>query len=160
MRSRETLHTASKAAAGILLFWLLAGGINAVPLFAFQTDISSSLGKLKSMAEAQHEIIMILIKKKEFEKAVSEANKIFDMRWPSDQEPLLLEEMLNLTRQFQQQGQAPLGVTLIERNMKIFKQKSSRAALLKEEGYLHKSLNQNDRALDCFRKARDLEGAD
>jgi tetratricopeptide (TPR) repeat protein len=159
MRSCVILHMTCKIAAGILMFLLLAVEIPALSLFDFQADASSSLGKMKSMAEAQHEIVILLIKKKEFDKAVAEANKIFDMKWPNDQEPLLLEEMLNLTKQFHQQGQTLLGVNLIERNLKIFKKKSSQAALLKEQGYLHKSLNQNDQALDCFKKARDLEGS-
>ena len=159
MRSREMLRMAGKVAAAILLPLFLAVDISASYLFAFQTDSPASLAKMKSMAEAQHEIVMLLIKKKEFDQAVTEANKIFDMNWPGNQEPLLLQEMLNLTRQFHQQGQALLGINLIERNLKIFKKKSSQCALLKEQGYLHKSLNQNDRALQCFRKARDLEGA-
>jgi tetratricopeptide (TPR) repeat protein len=159
MRLRAILHITGKIAAGILLPVLIAGEISASSLFAFQADSAVSLGKLKSMAEAQHEIVMLLIKKKEFEKAIAEANKIFDMKWPNDQEPLLLEEMLNLTKQLHQQGQALLGVNLIERNLKIFKRKSSQAALLKEQGYLHKSLDQNDKALDCFKKARDIEGS-
>jgi tetratricopeptide (TPR) repeat protein len=148
-----------KIAAGIILPLFLAGEISTSSMIAFQADSPASLGKLKSMAEAQHEIVMLLIKKKDFDKAIDEANKIFDMKWPNDQELLLLEEMLNLTKQFHQQGQALLGVNLIERNLKVFKKKSNQAALLKEQGYLHKSLNQNDRALDCFRKARDLEGS-
>jgi tetratricopeptide (TPR) repeat protein len=158
MKSRAILHLTGKIAAGIILPLLLAGEISTSSPIAFQADSSASLGKLKSMAETQHEIVMLLIKKKDFDKAIDEANKIFDMKWPNDQEPLLLEEMLNLTKQFHQQGQALLGVNLIERNLKIFKKKSSQAALLKEQGYLHKGLNQNDKALDCFRKARDLEG--
>jgi tetratricopeptide (TPR) repeat protein len=159
MRSREIMQMASNLAIGILLSMLLAGEIPTMSLFAYQSESPASLGKMKSMAEAQHEIVSILIKKKEYDKASAEANKIFDMKWPNDQEPLLLEELLNLTKQFHQQGQALLGINLIDRNQKVFKKPSSQAAILKEKGYLHKSLNQNDRALDCFRKARDLEGA-
>jgi hypothetical protein len=157
MRSREILHRTGKIAAGIVVSLLLAGDIPTSSLFSFQTDSSASLARMKSVAEAQHEIVILLIKKKEFDKAVAEANKIFDLKWPADQEPLLLEEMLNITGQLHQQRQALLGINLIERNLKIFKKKSSQCALLKEQGYLHKSLNQDDRALDCFRKARDLE---
>ncbi len=158
MRPREIMQWARKNAAVILLAMLFAGGTPVISLSAFQANAPASLEKIKSMAEAQHEIVMILIKKKEYEKAAIEANKIFDLKWPNDQEPLLLAELLNLAAQFQQQSQDLLGANLIDRNLKYFKKPSSQAALLKELGYLYKRMNQNDKALDFFRKARDLEG--
>jgi hypothetical protein len=47
---------------------------------------------------------------------------------------------------------------LIEGNLGRFKTSSSQAAILKEKGCLHESLNQLDEAHDCFKKAIDLEG--
>jgi tetratricopeptide (TPR) repeat protein len=132
--------------------------ISVVHLPAFQADDSTSLGKLKSMAEAQHEIVILLVKKQEYDKAAAEANKIFDMKWPGDQEPLLLKELLNLADAFLQQGQASLGLRLIERNSKYFRKASSQASIFKEMGYLYKSLKQDDKAIEYFKKARDLEG--
>ena len=159
MRSREYLAVAGRMAVAVLLCVLL---LNAVPIAALpsvdQTNSPASLEKTKSMAEAQHEIIVLLIQKKEFEKAAVEANKIFEMKWPDDQEPLLIKEMRNLTDQFLRSGQASLGLKLIEKNLGRFKKSSSQAALWKEMGYLHKSLNQIDKSIDCFKKARDLEG--
>jgi tetratricopeptide (TPR) repeat protein len=158
MRSNETINMAGKIAAVALLSILLMGMIPVMPIAADQADAAASLEKTKSMAEAQHEIVTLLIKKKEYEKAAAEANKIFDMKWPDDQEPLLIKELRNLTDQLLNSGQAPLGLRLIERNFNRFKKPSSQAALYKEMGYLYKSLNQSDKALDYFRKARDLEG--
>lgn len=158
MRSRETINRTGTVTAGAFLAILLIGMIPVMSLSATQADASVSLEKTKSIAEAQHEIVVLLIKKKEYEKAAEEANKIFDMKWPDAQEPLLVKELLNLTDHFLRSGQAPLGLRLIERNSNRFKKSSSQAALLKETGYLYKSLNQSDKALDCFRKARDLEG--
>ena len=111
------------------------------------------------MAEAQHEIVLLLMKKQEYDKAMVEASKIFDMRWPGDQEPLLLKELLNLADQFLSQGQAPLGLKLIERNFKYFKKTSSQAAILKEMGYLYKSLKQDDKAIESSGKPGTLKAA-
>ena len=123
--------------------------------FACQSD--TALGKTKSMAETQHEIVMLLIKKKEFDKAATEACKIFSMKWPEDQEPLLLKELLILSDQFYQNGQVSIGLRLIEKNEKSFRKVSSQIAILKEKGYLFKSMNQMDKALECFREAQKLE---
>jgi tetratricopeptide (TPR) repeat protein len=158
MRSHEMMRYSGKITAGALLFILLAGVISVGPLSAYQADTSAALGKMKSMAEAQHEIVLLLMKKQEYDKAMVEAYKIFDMRWPGDQEPLLLKELLNLADQFLSQGQAQMGLKLIERNSRYFKKTTSQAAILKEMGYLYKSLKQDDKAIESFRKARDLEG--
>ena len=139
------------------MLFLLAGVISVGPLSAYQTD-ASTLGKTKSMAEAQHEIVLLLMKKQEYDKAMIEACKIFEMRWPGDQEPLLIKELLNLADQFLSQGQAQLGLKLIEGIPEYFKKPASQAAIFKEMGYLYKSLKQDDKAIEFFRKARDLEG--
>jgi tetratricopeptide (TPR) repeat protein len=158
MRSHEMMRCSGKITAGALLSILLAGVISVGPLSAYQAD-ASTLGKTKSMAEAQHEIVLLLMKKQEYDKAMVEACKIFEMRWPGDQEPLLLKELLTLADQFLSQGQAQLGLKLIERNFKHFKKTVSQAAIFKEMGYLYKSLKQDDKAIESFRKARDLEGS-
>lgn len=142
----------------VVLSVIFVAATPAIASAAFQADASVTLDKTKSMAEAQHEIVVLLIQKKEFEKAASEANKIFELKWPEDQEPLLVKEMRNLTDQFLRSGQAPLGVKLIERNFGRFKKSASQAALWKEMGYLYKSMNEIDKSIDCFKKARDLEG--
>jgi hypothetical protein len=98
-----------------------------------------------------------LLEKKQYEKAEIAANKIFDMTWPESQEPLLLKELLILSDQFLRQGQALIGLQMIQKNSRCFKNTSSRIEILKAEGYLYKSLRQNDKALECFQKAQDLE---
>jgi hypothetical protein len=146
-----------KLRACALLFLLIGGSAPILPFTALQSNSQDLLSKTKSMAETQHEIVMLLLKNKEYEKAAMESNKIFDMSWPENQEPLLLKELRILTDQFLRQGQPLLGLRIIERNFKYFKKTSSQAEILKEKGYLHKNLNQNDRALECFRKAQELE---
>ncbi len=144
--------------AGILVSLFVSGMVSI--LYGHQLDSPVSLGRTKGMAETQHEIVMLLIKQKEYQKAASEANKIFDMKWPEDQEPLLLRELLILSDQFRKEGQAHLGLQLIDKNSKCFKKTSSQIAILKEKGYLYKNLNENEKAIDSFRKARELESKD
>ncbi len=151
------IRVSEKITAGALLAMLLVGMTPSVPAFGGQSDSPAALGKTKSMAETQHEIVMLLIKKQEYEKAAAEANKIFDMKWPEDQEPLLLKELLLLSDQFLRGGQAALGLQLINKNSRCFKKIPSQVSILKETGYLYKSLGQNDKALEYFRKAQELE---
>ena len=115
------------------------------------------LEKARSLAESQHEIVSILIRKKEYEKALEEAGKIFDMKWPADQEPVLLKSLLSLSGKFLHEGQANHGLQLLERNRKSFRVVDSRVSILKEMGYLYKNLGNDDKALECFREAQRLE---
>ncbi len=126
--------------------------------YAGQADKSAAqLDKTRSLAESQHEIVILLIKQKEFEQALREANKIFDMKWPQDQEPTLLRELLLFADQFLHSGQAATGVRLLETNLKSFKNPVSQASIWKEKGYLYKNLGEDKRALECFREAQRLE---
>ncbi len=117
----------------------------------------SSLEKMRSVAESQHEIFMLLLKKQEYAKAVDEAGRIFEMKWPGDQEPLLLKELMSLSDQLVHAKQPAGGLQLLERNLKYFRGVESRVAILKEMGYLHKNLGHDDQALSCFRQAKELE---
>ncbi len=127
------------------------------PAAAFPSQESPELQRLRSAAEAQHEIVILLIQKKDFGKAAVEAGKIFAMRWPVDQEPTLVKELLFLSDKFAHQGQTRIALQLLEDNSRVFRTAQSRAAIWKEKGYLYKTLKDNDRALDCFREARRLE---
>lgn len=151
-------HISGKIPAGVLLSILLAGVVLCAPVFPNQSGASPDLGKIKGTAATQHEIVSLLITdKKDYDRALAEANKIFDLNWPDDQEPLLLKELLNLSELFNRQGQAAFGLQLIDRNSKYFKTKPSHIEIYKEKGFLYKSLGQNEKAYEFFQKARDLE---
>ena len=156
MRMAEITRACRRITAVTLFLILLAVIVPLRPALAHQLD-SPDLGKTKSMAEMQHEIVMLLIKKKDFEKAAAEANKIFEMKWPGDQEPLLLKELLYLSDQFLHEGRAPLGLQLVEKSSRYFKSTASQISVLKEKGYLYKAMGQDDKAIECFRQAQELE---
>lgn len=156
----------SPIASGLRRF--VAGGVLSliftcvVPIgvHAGTDQASVALGRTKRIAETQHEIVMLLIKKKEYEKAVSEAEKIFNMRWPQDQESLLISELRLLSDQFLRQGQAPRSLQLVEMISPHFKTKAGRIAILKEKGYIYKCMGQTDKAYDYFKEAIRLEDDD
>jgi tetratricopeptide (TPR) repeat protein len=157
MKSAAMSPLFRRTTAAALALLLAACMMPVIQVFGSQLNSQAALVRTKSMAETQHEIVMLLMKKKEYEQAAIEAHKIFEMHWPADQEPLLLKELLLISGKFLSQGQAPLGLQFIDSNSKCFKTTPSRIAILKERGYLYKTMNESDKAIDCFRKARDLE---
>jgi len=152
----EPLRLPITISGGAILFFLMA--ILAMdPSAMSQESPAQALGKTRSMAEMQHEIVMLLIQKKEYEQALAEAAKIFDMKWPVDQEPLLMKELRVISDKLLQEKQAPLALRLVESNSRVFKTNASQVSILKEKGYLYKSMNQVDKSIDCFRQAQELE---
>jgi len=155
-----TFSTSYTPSRPLLTRALLGGflGALAFPSLARQSGTNNlELAKIKSLAASQHEIVMILLAKKEYAKASAEAAKIFEMKWPADQEPILLKELLFFTDQFLHKDQTVLGLQLIESSTKAFKTPASLVSIWKEKGYLYKGVNQMDKALDCFREAQRLE---
>jgi tetratricopeptide (TPR) repeat protein len=139
---------------------ILAGTILALVLpLTRPAAQTGELGRIRSIAGAQHEIVMILINKKEFAKAAQEANKIFQMKWPDDQEPVLLEELLRFSDQFRHNSQPALAIRLLDENMNYFRHCKSKVAIWKDKGYVLESMGQHDPAIGCFKEAIRLEGS-
>jgi tetratricopeptide (TPR) repeat protein len=140
--------------ASVLFFGLMPFELPVKSAAAAQASDSSNT---RSLAESQHEIVMLLLKKDAYDQALAEANKIFEMKWPEDQEPVLLKEALFFSNQFLRGNKASMALSLLENSAKHFKKPSSLAAIWKEKGYVYKQMNQDDKALDCFREAQRLE---
>jgi tetratricopeptide (TPR) repeat protein len=141
----------------------LASALLLLLCLSFTTGLpgqTADLARNKSFAESQHEIVKILISKKEFAKAAAEANKIFQMKWPDDQEPILLKELLGFSDQFLLYKQNELALQLLDTNLPLFKSSKSKASIWKEKGYLLEKMGQHDKALECFREAQRVEKID
>ena len=151
-RTHFPLKTVWAAACLVLLLQIADPGAS---LYSQQ----SNLVKVRSIAESQHEIVMLLLQKRDFAKAATEAAKIFEMNWPPDQEPVLLKELLYLADQFLHRGEAIHGLKLMDGCAKSFRNPSSQISIWKEKGYLYKHMNQMEKALECFREARRLENS-
>jgi len=158
MRAAEKRLFIGSFSSVVLLFALLTLLGTAPASVALQSASKPpELGKVKSIAESQHEIVMLLLEKRDFSTALTEASKIFEMSWPEDHEPTLLKELLYLSDRFMHKEQASLGLQLLQTNQRMFKKAASQAAIWKEKGYLFKRMNQTDKALECFREAQRLE---
>ncbi len=149
MRLREMRLRQRSTGAFLTLAMLVA--VRPLPA---QTDDWS---KTRSFAATQHDIVILLVRKKEYAKAVEEANKIFQMNWPAEQEGIFLKELLNFSNLFYHDNQTALAVKLLETNLSMFKADASQAAIWKEKGFLLTKMGKEDDALNCFMEAQRLE---
>ena len=150
-----------KSALSFLIISMLFFGLMplAFPVESAVPAQTSDSGNVRSLAESQHEIIMLLLKKGAYDQALAEANKLFEMKWPDDQEPVLLKEAQYFSNQFLLGNKASMALSLLENSSKHFRKPSSLAAIWKEKGYVYKQMNQDEKALECFREAQRLETA-
>ncbi len=138
---------------------ILVSPFFALVLGCAQSQLSSQatdLSQTRRIAEAQHDIVVILIKKKEFDQAAMEANKIFDMNWPEDQAGVLKDELLRFSDLFRHYHQPEIALRLLDSHMCMFKSAKMQAELLKDKAYLLEGVGRHDEALVCFRDYKRL----
>ncbi len=134
--------------AGTLLAF--TAGLAVPRLHAQESDFN----RTRKIAEAQHDIVMMLIKKKEFAKAAEEADKIFDMKWPENQEATLRKCLLNYSDLFRHDEHPEIALRLLDKHIDMFKSNKNRADILMDKAYLLEGMGRHDEALQCFREAR------
>jgi len=111
----------------------------------------------RHLAEAQHEIVMLLIEKGEFEKVPQAANEIFQLSFPEDQERLVLIEVEMLVDALVHHKQIIVAHKVVDLALGCEITAKSKAQLHREKGYLFKMEGKAEEALKSFEKSKELE---
>lgn len=115
--------------------------------------------QIRSIAEAQHEIIMLHIRNGQFDKVPAAFQKIFSLNFPKEREHLLVEEAKIVSDALVQANQHLLAHQILDEALKVVRSKQSRAALYKEKGYLCVKEGKDDLAMELFEKAVEIESS-
>ena len=102
-----------------------------------QTNMIDSQGweRTRSIAEAQHEIVMLLINGKEFDKVLNASQEIFSLSFPYNQEPLFVTEGRILATALSDLQQYELAQALLDQALESVSSNRSKALLYKEKAY-------------------------
>ncbi|MCZ6876980.1 MAG: tetratricopeptide repeat protein [Acidobacteria bacterium] len=124
-----------------------------------QTNIVDSQGweRTRSIAEAQHEIVMLLIKGEEFNKVLNASQEIFSLSFPYAQEPLFVTEGRILAAALSDLQQYELAQALLDQALDAVNSNRSQALLYKEKAYLCTKNGKDEEAMKFFEKALELE---
>ena len=124
-----------------------------------QTNMIDSQGweRTRSIAEAQHEIVMLLINGKEFDKVLNASQEIFSLSFPYNQEPLFVTEGRILATALSDLQQYELAQALLDQALESVSSNRSKALLYKEKAYQRTKEGKNDDAMEFFEKALELE---
>ena len=118
---------------------------------------SQNWERSRSVAESQHEIVMLLIKGKAFDKVLPASHEIFSLRFPYNQEHLFVTEGQILSGALYDQQQYELAQALLDQALGAVNSNSSKALLYKEKAYLCKQEGKTNEAMEFFEKAIELE---
>ncbi len=113
--------------------------------------------KIRSIAESQHEIVILLIKEQKFDQAVEEAKKIFYLPFPREKHGLLVEEAKEISDGLIHYKQNELALQVLDEGLRSVQPPDLQADLYKEKAYLYKKMGKNEEAMFCFRKAVELK---
>lgn len=120
------------------------------PLHAFQNFDAEKL----RIAAAQHEIIQILLKDKNFESVFGELDKILALRISAEYEDKVIREVRIISDAFLHNQRSDLAIRVLERGIQGVGQPKSKSALYQELGYVYRLQGNDLKAMECFRRAK------
>ena len=116
--------------------------------------------RMMSIAESEHEIVMLLIQKKSYEEALAECAKLFAIDLPTQEQDRFLTSARTIAMELRRQGQPQLALKVVDVAIKAVDSREVLAGLYKENAFIHKVMGQEDEAMELFKKAIELEKPD
>ncbi len=111
----------------------------------------------RRIAESQHEVILLLIRDKAFDKVMDGCKKIFSLSFPRDREHLLVKSVTVFADSLVRQEKFGLARQVLDAALSAVRFIPSKATLYKEKGLISKAEGKDQEALDFFEEAIKLE---
>ena len=154
--------------AGILVFSFVIvavlGPMGTGVLSAFQTPPAIGqekpgveiLQKLK-IASMQHDLILLLIQNKNFDRVESEWRKVLDLGLSSKYEDAIAQSLLTISYKLSQAKQLSLAQKILSESLSaVAFSKNNKADILRFQAYLYKEAGDLNSAIDTLRQASEL----
>ncbi len=113
--------------------------------------------KTREIAESRVEVIRLLIEKKDYDRAVAEAEKLFSMKMPHDKEHLMVESAKHLADALMHDTQYDHALRLLDIAIQGVEQNPHKAKLYKEKGFVCEKKGDRDEALRHFEQSLKLQ---
>lgn len=122
-----------------------------------ENPAGKSLEEKKSIAQSQHELMLLFIGKAEYDKIPAGLQKVLDLDLNGKYERFVVDEILILSDLLNQKSQFKMALKLVEMGLADLKEKESRVKLYKEAGFIYKQMGSMEKALEMFEKGKALE---
>lgn len=112
-----------------------------------------------SIAESEHEIVMMLISQESYDEAVVECKKLFSVKLPPGEESRFLDSAKTISGALVRHGQHELATRVLDEAIDGVKDRDRvvLAGLYKEKALIYKKMGKMDEAMELFKKAIALE---
>ena len=118
---------------------------------------SQSWEQIRSTAERQHEMVMLLIRNGDFGRVLEASRQIFSLRFPANQEHLLVQEGRILSEALARQQQFQLAHNLLDQALRGVRSNPAKIDLFKEKAYLYTKQGRDKDAMELFEREMELE---
>ena len=113
--------------------------------------------KTRSIAESQHDIVMLLIKNKQYDKVLANSKKIFALNFPPEREHLKVEHARLASAALAEQRNFTLAQQILDEALKSVTSNKSKAILYKEKAVVCRTAGQDEPAMKYLEEAIRLE---
>ena len=118
---------------------------------------SQNWDQIRSTAERQHEMVMLLIRNRDFGRVLEASRQIFSLGFPPSQEHLLVQEGRILSEALARNQQFQLAEALLDQALRAVRSNPSKIDLFKEKAYLYTRQGRDEEAMVFFERAMELE---
>lgn len=118
---------------------------------------SQNWDQIRITAERQHEIVMLLIRNRDFGRVLEASRQIFSLRFPASQEHLLVQEGRILSEALAHHQQFQLAQGLLDQALRAVRTNPFKIDLHKEKAYLYTKQGRDREAMESFERAMELD---
>ena len=115
--------------------------------------------KTRSIAESQHDIVMLLIKNRQYDKVLVASKKIFALNFPPSKESMKVEHAKVASAALSEQGNYGLAHQILDEALKAVASNKSKVVLYKEKAVVCSKHGQDAQAMKFLEEAVRLEEA-
>lgn len=111
-----------------------------------------------SLASGYHDLANLYIKKGEMEKAAAEARHILQLDLPAEHEHLVVKSLAIISDKLGEAKRFDLSQSLLDETLRSAEQPLNRVVVLKTKARLYRLAGDDDKAIESFKQALELEG--
>lgn len=117
------------------------------------------LEEKKAVAQSLHENMLLMIERGESAKVPESFRKVLGLNFSGKYEKNVVDEAQILSERLCGKGHSDIALQVVDMALNTMREKDSRVRLLKEKGFIYKSVGQTEKAMEMFEKSKSLETA-
>ncbi len=115
------------------------------------------IDRMLSIAEAQFDIVIVLIKQQRWDQVLPEMRKIYDLNLPEKYEQAVAESASLVANRLLEHRQFDMAHQVLDEAYGHMRRNENRVALLKVNAFVFRSEGKLDKAMELFRRAVEMD---